>query len=534
MLLQGLYSCSSNVFSALEDVESYIQERPDSALAVLQAIDRNTLESKKSKAKFSLLYAMALDKNYIDTTDVSVIMPAVEYYSHHGSADEKLKALYYEGRIYYNGNDICNAIIALKESQNIAENIHSKYWQGMNYSAIGCTYGKGYLADKSVEYLRKAHQIWEEYGDSLHIRNSIFQLAIAHHNNREPQIADSLFAIIETNYGPAYDAMVARADNEIKRDTPNAVSAMSMFSTAIENGARFTLENYYEYAASLILAGRSEDGHSLLAQLEAFPDDEQTYYWKGYIAQKEGDFITASNMLQNNYTESISKIDEILTQSLYKTEAEYYKFNAELSKKQKESSFMFFISILLICVLCISLLCYIIYKRKQQYNTWLEQATLIAEESAKMLALTETDGDEKTQLRAAFVSIYHKQYLELGHLLDYAKSDGSINPVAVRKYLSKAETLIDEIKNADKQSKFENRINAEANDIMLKLRLDYPSLKESDFRLLSYLIVGFDATTRAILMNESVNNNRVKKSRLLKYISSHPTANKDLYSLFLK
>ena len=140
MLLQGLYSCSSNVFSALEDVESYIQERPDSALAVLQAIDRNTLESKKSKAKFSLLYAMALDKNYIDTTDVSVIMPAVEYYSHHGSADDRLKMHYYRARIAENTGDNEDALKWLVTGEKYSEKCKDNVALGRYFSLKGAFY----------------------------------------------------------------------------------------------------------------------------------------------------------------------------------------------------------------------------------------------------------------------------------------------------------------------------------------------------------------------------------------------------------
>ena len=75
-------SCSSRkALFILDDVESYIQERPDSALNVLNELDRNLLGTNKLRAKFSLLYSTALNKNYIDTTDLSIIRPAVDFYS---------------------------------------------------------------------------------------------------------------------------------------------------------------------------------------------------------------------------------------------------------------------------------------------------------------------------------------------------------------------------------------------------------------------------------------------------------------------
>ena len=95
----------SETFRLLEDVDSYIEARPDSALAVLEGIDVEDLGSREEKAKYALLMSMALDKNYIDRTDFEVLQPAIDYYESHGTATDKLRTFYYQGRIYQNGGD---------------------------------------------------------------------------------------------------------------------------------------------------------------------------------------------------------------------------------------------------------------------------------------------------------------------------------------------------------------------------------------------------------------------------------------------
>ena len=62
----------------LSDIESYIDTHPDSALVTFRQIDTLSLKTKAQKAKFALLHALALDKNYIDTSTTSIIMPAVD------------------------------------------------------------------------------------------------------------------------------------------------------------------------------------------------------------------------------------------------------------------------------------------------------------------------------------------------------------------------------------------------------------------------------------------------------------------------
>ena len=103
-----LFSCNghSKHWETLSQVESYIEEKPDSALVTLEQIDLSELSGKEVKAKHALLYSMALDKNFVDKTDFEVLQPAIDYYEDNGSATDKLRTYYYQGRIYQNaGND---------------------------------------------------------------------------------------------------------------------------------------------------------------------------------------------------------------------------------------------------------------------------------------------------------------------------------------------------------------------------------------------------------------------------------------------
>ena len=110
ILLLGLCLVACNRHSehwkTITDMERIIEERPDSVLNVLQAIDTDKLVGDEERAKHALLFSMALDKNVIDKTDFEVLQPAIDYYEDNGSATDKLRTYYYQGRIYQNaGND---------------------------------------------------------------------------------------------------------------------------------------------------------------------------------------------------------------------------------------------------------------------------------------------------------------------------------------------------------------------------------------------------------------------------------------------
>lgn len=96
----------NNVNKYLNEIDSYIETLPDSALYALKKIEPTALTNKRDRAKHALLMSMALDKNYVDMTDFSVIQPAIDYYKENGSYTDRLRTLFYTGRIYKNiGNN---------------------------------------------------------------------------------------------------------------------------------------------------------------------------------------------------------------------------------------------------------------------------------------------------------------------------------------------------------------------------------------------------------------------------------------------
>lgn len=105
--LSVLTSCDhkSPAWDTMDKAETLMNSHPDSAYTILSLIDKNKLGDDEEKARYALLMSMALDKNYIDTTSFDVLQPAIDYYPVNGSADEKLRTWFYQGRIFQNRND---------------------------------------------------------------------------------------------------------------------------------------------------------------------------------------------------------------------------------------------------------------------------------------------------------------------------------------------------------------------------------------------------------------------------------------------
>ena len=94
----------------LDTADSLMEQRPDSALALLRRIDTLRLSAQHDRARYAMLLSMALDKNYIDLKDFHVLQPAIDYYEDHGTPTEQMRTFYYQGRIYKNAGNMSKAL----------------------------------------------------------------------------------------------------------------------------------------------------------------------------------------------------------------------------------------------------------------------------------------------------------------------------------------------------------------------------------------------------------------------------------------
>ena len=152
----------STHWNTITDVESYIEERPDSALVVLERIDVSVLASKEERAKHALLLSMALDKNYIDKTDFEVLQPAIEYYKDNGSATDKLRTRFYQGRIYQNAGNNAVALECFVKAIADGDESEDTLTKANIYFAKGIIYYSLYEWNNAIEAFKTAASYYKQ------------------------------------------------------------------------------------------------------------------------------------------------------------------------------------------------------------------------------------------------------------------------------------------------------------------------------------------------------------------------------------
>nr|AET35487.1 TPR-repeat-containing protein [uncultured bacterium] len=129
----GCYNREQN--SLLNEAEALLQNKPDSALSILQQFTPGSQQAEQ--AKYALLYSAALDQNHIKITSDSLIRKAWNYYKHHPKdLRNQCTTLYYWGRIKLRANDKAGALRLFLEIEKKLKDTNEPYYKGLLYSQI--------------------------------------------------------------------------------------------------------------------------------------------------------------------------------------------------------------------------------------------------------------------------------------------------------------------------------------------------------------------------------------------------------------
>ncbi len=176
LLLYAVIGCSRpQAQQTLDDVAAFIEARPDSALAVLRSMP--VPGQKALEAKQALLHSMALDKCYIDLKTDSILAPAINYFTRHGNADDRLKMCYYRARLSENAGDSEAAMEYAIGALKYVGLCQDKRSSGRLYSIIAQFYAEYYDYEKALEYLKLAKSQYEEAEYDAGVEISILDIS---------------------------------------------------------------------------------------------------------------------------------------------------------------------------------------------------------------------------------------------------------------------------------------------------------------------------------------------------------------------
>ena len=313
VLTTGSCDRYKTVREKLNVAENLMNAHPDSALDILDNIPSAGINDREVAARYALLKSIALDKNYIDTTNFDVLQPAIDYYIKNGKPDEKLRTYYYQGRIYQNQGDDDSAMQSFMNACDLRKQVTDSLLLSHTLVAQGTLYLKQYKINDFVHYNMEAAKLYKTIGKDI--------LAIKSYTN-------ALDGYVMQNNKPAADSLMSICVPMVKKNP---------------EGEAFLFPSLLSYTVNFCSSDEIKEVLTEYQNME-LTTDETMIFAEGY--SKIGEYDKAMTLISNiNPAESTwdslkyasIKIDILERQGKYKEAFTLYRdYSASLEHYQKE------------------------------------------------------------------------------------------------------------------------------------------------------------------------------------------------------
>lgn len=165
-LLPGCAGHHTEAWEKLDSAEALLESNPDSARSIISSIQVSSRSGREECARYALINTAAIDRCGIDTTDLKILQPAIDYYPDHGTPDQRLRTLYYQGRIFQNRIDYAKAMDIFIEAREIPDITDSLTYARL-LVAQGALYYKQYKAEEYIQNRLSAAHLYALYGKHI-------------------------------------------------------------------------------------------------------------------------------------------------------------------------------------------------------------------------------------------------------------------------------------------------------------------------------------------------------------------------------
>ena len=592
-LLLAFTACGDKkaVTDVLNRSEAVMKEHPDSALNLLRTLTFDDFRKEKNRARYALLHSQALDKNYIDVTNDSLISVAVEYYKDKDDVRSKFLSYYYMGRVHANGERYLQATSCLMESEQLVEEVGDDYLSGLLYSEMGRIYDIYYDYSKSLEAHQKAAECYEREGMIGH-RNYMwyYQSAVCRNMNdydgcarllqktltcaKEDDdevliktcIGDLVMLYVELNR--TAEAIVLYEQSTLMQGEFGTSSFMGVLSRLYASEGSFVKANNF------LQKGweRSKNRN----------DSISLYLSSAMLSDKMGDGKKAYQELLTGISMQNVNVRQSLEQPILTVQKDYLsdklEFEAYKLRMEKHLRILYIMVFSLLLIIVVWLFLRKLRKTKEEARITIDglhaEMLRMEEESRQELDVLLKELEQKDRmaddtlgkLRSALkhqeenhcryvrqMEEMEKQYLEtLSQKTTYVSELFKawfgvmdrwmmIYRTEETKGLAKLKRMGREISIFEEKYFVGNRaycqleklLDVYHDNVMLHFRNEVKLADETDYRRVCYFFAGFSPDTIAWLMDEKTENVYQRRLRLRKNISSSAPLHKDLFLLML-
>ena len=550
-----LVACNrhSKHWETLKQVETFIVQRPDSALAVLEHINISELKGKEERARYALLYTQAKDKNYIDETDLSLICEAQKYYKESDNVRYRFLSLYYYGRVLCNNSDFHKAIIAYTEAEALLEKLGDEYLSGLLYVQIGNIYRITHDYDKCLEAYKSAYNHYSKAKLDSHMAYSLLDIGIAYWNLTDTAIAEEYFT---------QSLMMAKALNDEYLERICYENLFVLYDEIDENekctNIAFELnEKFNSSLFSPVCLASMASYNAKIGDYESIDkylieawngtqnksDSIALYFQSANIMKIIGNTDKALDYFEKGINLQNEELRYAMQQPIVSIQKDYFQNQAEYNSYRLKKNLQIYVTLSIIVFLI--LLIVFMYMRHRFLKKDLEiskymdlaselqvsirdKEAKISEFSERISVSEQTHISQIHEMSGHIAELFHKQYELLDKLSNtYYETHGCSKEK--ESIYEQVKSEINKFANDKKtMAQLERIVNTYKNNVMSHIREEIHSISERDIKLLCYIYAGFSAKSISIFVGETTGNILTRKYRLRNKITRLNTPNAEI------
>lgn len=485
---------------------------------------------------------MALDRCYIDTSDVKIIEPAIHYYERKGTDEDRMVTYYYTGRIYQNAGDIPNAILFFSLAEEASTNSTDYNIKKLICNLLSIVYYNIYNSEKSYDYALKSEYYSKLALDPKGILRSRRMQALAfeamgdyskcrsilHDIVTSSEIADTT-TLIKAKFD--YARVLARGEEEER----NYQSSYDLYRQLIPKYSTFaSFSDYATYAYAAEFTGNSALSDELLNTLRQLSAGEgkdiavlNNVELVVRLHQKKYDGL--SEILEELVTFVNRKVSGELSQSYSDRINEYYKLQALQIQQEKDKQRAKYFYALFICVA--TAFCLIIRYMCDKVK-WQRRLNLVY--CQYNLIKSELDGVKKEkesavgQIKEECLHLLEEDFKRINDLAVATNYENEEKKsMAIERIIKERLSVFGESKET--REKLEAIINHNYDNVLVKWKEDFPKARDVELRFVTFLVMNLSLPVVASLLAISTDSVYIKKNRLKKKVLGSASPNVGLY-----
>ena len=534
--------------SAMDRAETLMDSRPDSALAILRAIDPASLATPfddEPRARHALLLSQALDKTCIDIADDSLISIAYDHYATSPSADprRRMLAYLYFAKVKRNAGELEVAIPAFLEALAYAEGERDILYLSRINSSLANVYSRAGLFEEAAKCDSICAVISKQQNRIDWLTDNYLNLGEDYLALSNPSVA-LRYADSASLCASDPESFQDIADLKIQsfRQLGNYAAVDSMFSLMEGEGRPIASRIFTDEALALHRLGRKEEALAMLDSARHtstnMTDTIAFEYVSETMALERSDHKEAFNSLsriykrQNDYIREEKYLAPIRIQAAYEKE-KARALHESVRRQNERMTIGIAIVMLIIAILLLSgRIVFLSYRKKQ-----VEQGRSLLALSQEIAALKEAASDsvreagrreaelsnsveimrsEMDKARSEVISVKSEMQRrsidavvgqfswinQLGQL--YIDAMVAKREHSDRKLREKFEKELEKAKSKAFVSRLQEIVNENRANLIERAVSRCPGLKESEIRLLTYMCVGLSPNIMGLLMEKTV------------------------------